>query len=362
MSTETYRTRSFSASVERMLQSLFDRLVQCHPVIAGRRLAGKLTGGASLVNPAPDEVVAAVVRKALDGVVSWGGARDLQCPAWFTVSVPQLAWKVYYGNGTQQICRRIEQVAGEKIRRKLGCSAEIHVSIAPTHALLDGELIVEAAYYERSVELLPDEPGVQEAVQTARMPEQVVCDAADGGAQAADEHPSSVQNADVPVDADVCDARVAEERDCGAAEAAAQDQATSAASEAGEDCTPRTDAPQIVLAYGSERYVVFDGATVGVARGDVNDRADIVLPYSRDFYWVSKKHGRFTYDAASGQWLFEQLGSNGSAVVRNGEAISLKRGESLELRDGDGLVFARAHRQISVLDSRAERTAYQPAA
>lgn len=334
-------------AVERRFVRLFDAISYAHPIIKLRLWIAGLSGD-SVVAPAPSEVIDAIVSKAMNGLVDWGGGvMDVQCPDRFEVQVPVSAWRTYYGHGTAEICSRIERAVQAKLHRKLGCDLSPRVTISPTMALLDDELIVQAAYFDVLGEEQAhagDEAAAGVAAASAGTDpedafdsEAVVKDAAEAGA--------------TPV--------IGTAREVGAAPAA------DAAPEAEHDAfeapalTPclMTEAPLGILALGRKRYPLRDGMTVGVKRGDGSDQADIILPYSEDFYLVSRRHGRLAYDAAQEAWSFEQLGSNGTTVVREGRIVAtLERGDSVALHDGDGLLFAGARQQVSFLLPSGSRT------
>lgn len=364
-------------AVERRFVRLFDAISYAHPIIKFRLWAAGLRGGDSVVAPAPSAIIDAIVSKAIDGLVDWGGGvTGIQCPDRFEVQVPASAWRMYYGHGTAEICARIEAAVQAKLHRKLGCDLSPHVSIRPTMALLDGELIVQASYFD-----MPGERADAPTVEPLRGRNAAVCDVEAAGAaatvrldgrapaptaDAADE----VSGARDEVTEDVTVA-VAGAEDARDAEVDVEDVPTEDAPAVERDVleapslTPRltTAAPAGTLAFGRKRYPLRDGMTVGVKRGDGPDQADIMLPYSEDFYLVSRRHGRLAYDTAQEAWRFEQLGSNGTTVVRDGRiAATLERGDSAVLRDGDGLLFAGARQQVSFLLTSESRTVWLGAA
>lgn len=368
-------------AVERRFVRLFDAISYAHPIIKFRLwIAGKRDD--TVVTPAPRAVIDAIVSKALDGLVDWGGATGIQCPACFEVQVPVSAWRMYYGHGTTEICKRIESAVQTKLHRKLGCDLSPRVSICPTTALFDGELIVQASYFGMS--------NKQADAQEVELQRGYRADACD--AEASDTATTIRLDGRTPVDVvdgmrDVHDTA----EDTVAAVEGAYDVETGVKGRVESDATRVIDAASLTdnasasgdapaaeqdvfevpaltpnlataesagtLAFGRKRYSVRDGMTVGIKRGDGPDQADIMLPYSGDFYLVSRRHGRFVYDVAQGVWRFEQLGSNGTTVVRDGQIVTtLKRGDSVALRDGDGLLLADARQQVSFLLASENRT------
>lgn len=361
-------------AVERRFVRLFDAISYAHPIIKFRLWAAGLRGGDSVVAPAPSAIIDAIVSKAIDGLVDWGGGvTGIQCPDRFEVQVPASAWRMYYGHGTAEICARIEAAVQAKLHRKLGCDLSPHVGICPTMALLDGELIVKASYFD-----MPSGRTDAPAVEPQWSRGAAARDAEAAGVAATvrldGRTPAPASTADAADEArDACDEAT---EDVAAAVAAAEgvrdveevpggDAAGGDAPAAEQDVleapslTPclMTAAPAGTLAFGRKRYPLRDGMTVGVKRGDGPEQADIMLPYSEDFYLVSRRHGRLAYDAAQGAWRFEHLGSNGTTVVRDGRIVAtLERGDSAVLRDGDGLLFAGARQQVSFLLSSESRT------
>lgn len=331
-------------AVERRFARLFDAISYAHPIIKLRLWIAGLSGD-SVVAPAPSEVIEAVVSKAMGGLVDWGGGvTDIQCPNRFEIQVPVSAWRMYYGHGTAEICTRIEGAVQAKLHRKLGCDLSPRVTICPTMALLDDELIVQSFYFDTLDEQadVHDEAAGDAAVAA--------------GNAAAGANPEGVFSGKAVVE--------------GVAEAGATP-VIGTAPEAGTATMAERDvleAPSLTpclmtealagtLAFGRKRYPLRDGMTVGVKRGDGSDQADIMLPYSEDFYLVSRRHGRLAYDTAQEIWRFEQLGSNGTTVVRDGRIVAtLERGDSVVLRDGDGLLFAGARQQVTFLLSSESRT------
>lgn len=331
-------------AVERRFARLFDAISYAHPIIKLRLWIAGLSGD-SVVAPAPSEVIEAVVSKAMGGLVDWGGGvTDIQCPDRFEIQVPVSAWRMYYGHGTAKICTRIEGAVQAKLHRKLGCDLSPRVTICPTMALLDDELIVQSFYFDTLDEQadVHDEAAGDAAVAA--------------GNAAAGANPEGVFSGKAVVE--------------GVAEAGATP-VIGTAPEAGTATMAERDvleAPSLTpclmtealagtLAFGRKRYPLRDGMTVGVKRGDGSDQADIMLPYSEDFYLVSRRHGRLAYDTAQEIWRFEQLGSNGTTVVRDGRIVAtLERGDSVVLRDGDGLLFAGARQQVTFLLSSESRT------
>lgn len=135
-------------AVERRFARLFDAISYAHPIIKLRLWIAGLSGD-SVVAPAPSAVIEAVVSKAMGGLVDWGGGvTDIQCPDRFEIQVPVSAWRIYYGHGTAEICTRIEGAVQAKLHRKLGCDLSPRVTICPTMALLDDELIVQSFYFD----------------------------------------------------------------------------------------------------------------------------------------------------------------------------------------------------------------------
>lgn len=339
-------------AVERRFARLFDAISYAHPIIKFRLWIAGLSGD-SVVAPAPSEVIDAIVSKAMGGLVDWGGGvTDIQCPDRFEIQVPVSAWRTYYGHGTAEICTRIEGAVQAKLHRKLGCDLSPRVTICPTMALLDGELIVKSFYFDT----LDEQADVRD---------EVVGDApvvAGNVAVAAGDASVAVGNVPVGVDPeDVFDGEAVVEDTVeagttpviGTAPMAERDSLEAPA------LTPRlmTEALAGTLAFGRKRYPLRDGMTVGVKRGDGSDQADIMLPYSEDFYLVSRRHGRLAYDTTQEVWRFEQLGSNGTTVVRDGRIVAtLERGDLVVLHDGDGLLFAGARQQVSFLLSSESRT------
>lgn len=331
-------------AVERRFARLFDAISYAHPIIKLRLWIAGLSGD-SVVAPAPSEVIEAVVSKAMGGLVDWGGGvTDIQCPDRFEIQVPVSAWRMYYGHGTAEICTRIEGAVQAKLHRKLGCDLSPRVTICPTMALLDDELIVQSFYFDTLDEQadVHDEAAGDAAVAA--------------GNAAAGANPEGVFSGKAVV-ADVAEAGatpvIGTAPEAGTATMAERDVLEA------PSLTPclMTEAPLGILAFGHKRYPLRDGMTVGVKRGDGSDQADIMLPYSEDFYLVSRRHGRLAYDTAQEIWRFEQLGSNGTTVVRDGRIVAtLERGDSVVLRDGDGLLFAGARQQVTFLLSSESRT------
>lgn len=360
-------------AVERRFVRLFDTISYAHPIIKFRLWAAGLRGGDSVVAPAPSAIIDAIVSKAIDGLVDWGGGvTGIQCPDRFEVQVPASAWRMYYGHGSAEICARIEAAVQAKLHRKLGCDLSPHVGICPTMALFDGELIVKASYFD-----MPSERTDAPAVEPQWSRSAVARDAEAAGVAATarldGRTPASASTVDAADEVrDVCDeatedvvAAVADAEGVRDVEAGAADVPGGDAPAVEQDVleapslTPclMTAAPVGTLAFGRKRYSLRDGMTIGVKRGDGPEQADIMLPYSEDFYLVSRRHGRLAYDAAQGVWRFEQLGSNGTTVVRDGRIVAtLERGDSAVLRDGDGLLFAGARQQVSFLLSSESRT------
>lgn len=345
-------------AVERRSARLFDAISYAHPIIKLRLWIAGLSGD-SVVAPAPSEVIEAVVSKAMGGLVDWGGGvTDIQCPDRFEIQVPVSAWRMYYGHGTAEICTRIEGAVQAKLHRKLGCDLSPRVTICPTMALLDDELIVQSFYFDT-----PDEQ--------ADVHDEVAGDApvaAGTVAVAAGDAPVVAGNAVAganPEDVFSGEAVVEDAAEAGATPVIGTAPEAGTATMAERDVLeapsltpcPMTEAPLGILAFGHKRYPLRDGMTVGVKRGDGSDQADIMLPYSEDFYLVSRRHGRLAYDTAQEIWRFEQLGSNGTTVVRDGRIVAtLERGDSVVLRDGDGLLFAGARQQVTFLLSSESRT------
>lgn len=331
-------------AVERRFARLFDAISYAHPIIKLRLWIAGLSGD-SVVAPAPSEVIEAVVSKAMGGLVDWGGGvTDIQCPDRFEIQVPVSAWRMYYGHGTAEICTRIEGAVQAKLHRKLGCDLSPRVTICPTMALLDDELIVQSFYFDTLDEQadVHDEAAGDTAVAA--------------GNAAAGANPEGVFSGKAVVE-DVAEAGatpvIGTAPEAGTATMAERDVLEA------PSLTPclMTEAPLGILAFGHKRYPLRDGMTVGVKRGDGSDQADIMLPYSEDFYLVSRRHGRLAYDTAQEIWRFEQLGSNGTTVVRDGRIVAtLERGDSVVLRDGDGLLFAGARQQVTFLLSSESRT------
>ena len=344
-------------AVERRFARLFDAISYAHPIIKLRLWIAGLSGD-SVVAPAPSEVIDAIVSKAMGGLVDWGGGvTGIQCPDRFEIQVPMSAWRMYYGHGTAEICARIENAVQAKLHRKLGCDLAPHVTICPTMALLDGELIVQASYFDMPVEHVD----VRAATGFAAAPVAAApvaagsAPAAAGPVVAAAEPENDLDDAAVvePAAEAGITPVISAAPEADAAPAAEQDALEAPA------LTPclMTEAPLGILAFGRKRYPLRDDMTVGVKRGDGSDQADIMLPYSEDFYLVSRRHGRLTYDAVQGTWSFEQLGSNGTTVVRDGRIVAtLERGDSVTLHDGDGLLFAGARQQVTFLLSSESRT------
>ena len=317
-------------AVERRFARLFDAISYAHPIIRLRLWIAGLSGD-SVVAPAPSEVIEAVVSKAMGGLVDWGGGvTDIQCPDRFEIQVPVSAWRMYYGHGTAETCTRIEGAVQAKLHRKLGCDLSPRVTICPTMALLDEQADVH------------DEAAGDAAVAA--------------GNAAAGASPEGVFSGKAVVE-DVAEAGatpvIGTAPEAGTATMAERDVLEA------PSLTPclMMEAPLGILAFGHKRYPLRDGMTVGVKRGDGSDQADIMLPYSEDFYLVSRRHGRLAYDTAQEIWRFEQLGSNGTTVVRDGRIVATpERGDSVVLRDGDGLLFAGARRQVTFLLSSESRT------
>lgn len=331
-------------AVERRFARVFDAISYAHPIIKLRLWIAGLSGD-SVVAPAPSAVIEAVVSKAMGGLVDWGGGvTDIQCPDRFEIQVPVSAWRIYYGHGTAEICTRIEGAVQAKLHRKLGCDLSPRVTICPTMALLDDELIVQSFYFDT----LDEQADVHdEAAGNA---------AVAAGNAAAGANPESVFSGKAVVE-DVAEAGatpvIGTAPEAGTATMAERDVLEA------PSLTPclMTEALAGTLAFGRKRYPLRDGMTVGVKRGDGSDQADIMLPYSEDFYLVSRRHGRLAYDTAQEIWRFEQLGSNGTTVVRDGRIVAtLERGDSVVLRDGDGLLFAGARQQVTFLLSSESRT------
>lgn len=331
-------------AVERRFARLFDAISYAHPIIKLRLWIAGLSGD-SVVAPAPSAVIEAVVSKAMGGLVDWGGGvTDIQCPDRFEIQVPVSAWRIYYGHGTAEICTRIEGAVQAKLHRKLGCDLSPRVTICPTMALLDDELIVQSFYFDT----LDEQADVHdEAAGNA---------AVAAGNAAAGANPESVFSGKAVVE-DVAEAGatpvIGTAPEPGTAIMAERDVLEA------PSLTPclMTEALAGTLAFGRKRHPLRDGMTVGVKRGDGSDQADIMLPYSEDFYLVSRRHGRLAYDTAQEIWRFEQLGSNGTTVVRDGRIVAtLERGDSVVLRDGDGLLFAGARQQVTFLLSSESRT------
>ena len=331
-------------AVERRFARLFDAISYAHPIIKLRLWIAGLSGD-SVVAPAPSEVIEAVMSKAMGGLVDWGGGvTDIQCPDRFEIQVPVSAWRMYYGHGTAEICTRIEGAVQAKLHRKLGCDLSPRVTICPTMALLDDELIVQSFYFDTLDEQadVHDEAAGDAAVAA--------------GNAAAVANPEGVFSGKAVIE-DMAEAGatpvIGIAPEAGTATMAERDVLEA------PSLTPclMTEAPLGILAFGHKRYPLRDGMTVGVKRGDGSDQADIMLPYSEDFYLVSRRHGRLAYDAAQEIWRFEQLGSNGTTVVRDGRIVAtLERGDSVVLRDGDGLLFAGARQQVTFLLSSESRT------
>lgn len=331
-------------AVERRFARLFDAISYAHPIIKLRLWIAGLSGD-SVVAPAPSEVIDAIVSKAMGGLVDWGGGvTDIQCPDRFEIQVPVSAWRMYYGHGTAEICTRIEGAVQAKLHRKLGCDLSPRVTICPTMALLDDELIVQSFYFDTLDEQadVHDEAAGDAAVAA--------------GNAAAGANPEGVFSGKAVVE-DVAEAGatpvIGTAPEPGTAIMAERDVLEA------PSLTPclMTEALAGTLAFGRKRYPLRDGMTVGVKRGDGSDQADIMLPYSEDFYLVSRRHGRLAYDTAQEIWRFEQLGSNGTTVVRDGRIVAtLERGDSVVLRDGDGLLFAGARQQVTFLLSSESRT------
>ena len=313
-------------AVERRFARLFDAISYAHPIIKLRLWIAGLSGD-SVVAPAPSEVIEAVVSKAMGGLVDWGGGlTDIQCPDRFEIQVPVSAWRMYYGHGTAEICTRIEGAVQAKLHRKLGCDLSPRVTICPTMALLDDELIVQSFYFDTLDEQadVHDEAAGDAAVAA--------------GNAAAGANPEGVFSGKAVVE-DAAEAGatpvIGIAPEAGTATMAERDVLEA------PSLTPclMTEALAGTLAFGRKRYPLRDGMTVGVKRGDGSDQADIMLPYSEDFYLVSRRHGRLAYDTAQEIWRFEQLGSNGTTVVRDGRIVAtLERGDSVVLRDGDGRI------------------------
>ncbi|MDM8246650.1 hypothetical protein QUW40_08565 [Collinsella tanakaei] len=352
-------------AVERRFVRLFDTISYAHPIIKFRLWVAGRRGGDSVVAPAPSAIIDAIVSKAIDGLVDWGGGvTGIQCPDCFEVQVPTSAWRMYYGHGAAEICARIEAAVQAKLHRKFGFDSLPHVSICPTMALLDGELIVKASYFDTPSERT-DAPAVEP--QWGRGAAACDVEAAGAAATVRLDGRASAPTVDAVDEArDACDevtgdvaAAVADAGDAhDGGEANVEDTPGEDVQTAKQDVleapslTPclMTMAPAGTLAFGRRRYPLRDGMTVGVKRGDGPEQADIMLPYSEDFYLVSRRHGRLAYDAAQGAWHFEQLGPNGTTVVRDGRIVAtLERGDSAVLRDGDGLLFAGARQQVSFL-------------
>lgn len=338
-------------AVERRFARLFDAISYAHPIIKFRLWIVGLSGD-SVVAPAPSEVIDAIVSKAMGGLVDWGGGvTDIQCPDRFEVQVPVSAWRTYYGHGTAEICTRIEGAVQAKLHRKLGCDLSPRVTICPTMALLDDELTVQSFYFDT----LDEQADVRDEVPgDAPVVAGNVAVAAANVAVAAD--PEDAFNDEVVVE-DTSEAGATPVIDAAPeADAAPVAERDSLEAPALTPCL-MTEAPLGILAFGRKRYPLRDGMTVGVKRGDGSDQADIMLPYSEDFYLVSRRHGRLAYDTTQEVWRFEQLGSNGTTVVRDGRIVAtLERGDLVVLHDGDGLLFAGARQQVSFLLSSESRT------
>ncbi len=354
----TRMAKSGADSIERGATRAFDSLVGSHPIIRLRLLLATKLGGASMISPTPAEIIQSIVAKAREGLVTWGcNGAGTQCPDCYEVAVSVAAWRAYYGSNTDGICRRIEREVRERLQRKYGCSVEPRVSIQPTNSLLDGECTVEASYYDARYdqnaevdEAATDWPGSQDGSErTVRIdPAGHACAYAGVGRDASEDAEAATGDVERNEGSEVSEVPEAPE-------------APEAATAAAPEFTP---APvldsSIVVAYGRKRYPVTREMTIGVVRGDTPDQADIRLPYSQDFYLVSRKHGRFTYDEPAQAWRFEQLGSNGSTLVRDGEVSAvLKKGDSVLLKDGDGLLLAGARQQVSILEPTEDRTVCQ---
>lgn len=332
-------------AVERGFGRIFDAVVLAHPIIRLRLLIMRVFGSNAMVAPSPYELIGAIERRACEGLVSWDrSGAGVQCPDRFAVQVPDSAWQAYYRHNTRAVCARIERAVHDRLLRKLGCESSPHVSIERTCALLDVELTVEASFFD------PGPKGMAAGKDGSAGETTCMHEAVYTGNAGVDEGAVSVADddaADTAVVGPAVDVLPFE----AALDAVAQ--------AAGPAKTPvATGGPHLAVAWGRQRYSVADGFTIGVRRGDGRDAADIVLPYMQGFFLVSRRHGRFAFDAQTGSWSFEQLGANGSMLVRAGEdPLWLKQGDAAVLRDGDGLVLAGARRRITVLLEQDERTA-----
>ena len=305
--------------IARKLETSLGRLMRSfagsHPIARCRLLSARLLDGDVDISPSPGDIVRAIRRRATDIAAVWdyGKGTETMCPNRFEVRVPDAVWRSFYGNSTEFLCARIESMVHDDLLRRLACNVMPTVILMPDMSLLDGELMVNATF------LSEDNAVAKEPSDTK------------SGKEFSNEDDSPEK----------------EKGDVGPLE-----------------MTPAMapSMPHIALRFEMRRFPVRDGSVIGVHRRDKTSTADIELPYSDDLYWVSQEHGRFVFDPERQAWLYQQLGSNGSALVHGDKTQSLGPGEEAELAEGDMLALAGSRKMLVVIDDSAERTVARPAA
>lgn len=277
------------------------------------------------IEPAPGKLIEQIGWDVITQQVDWGKDSDVhESPDVYTVEVSREAWEGYYRDRVQEdgSFPMLTQAVEKHVRQRSFLDDPIEVFIALEPLLEPGDFEIKASF---SASTRPSAKG-ESGSRTATKASQPAQDSSPEEQTPAFHSPAD-QNT-------VCMSR-----------------------------TPQLNATASVAMNGTT-YRIGDQTTIGIRRGESDDQADIMLPLSQDLKYVSRKHGRFSRSAETGTWTYEQLGSNGSALIRNGKSFQLAKEDTIELEHADMLYLAESKHALTFRDEggASERTVCQPAA
>ncbi|NJE80426.1 DUF2662 domain-containing protein [Olsenella sp. SW781] len=339
------------SSIERKSERFITSFADLDPVTAVAKWIANITGEGVGISPQPERLLKEMLRKARIGLIDWGNGK-FQCPDVYDVLVSQEAWDAYYGLNTSMICRGLEQLHAEKVAEELRCPVDVMVRIELDHRLDPGEFEVKPSY--RRGEDAGRDAAAQRGSQNVgrRESRNGVEDGSAVTVVMSERHRAPVYGADRTVVQGVAPTDVVDS--AGVGDTPVRDVASMEWDDRGDEHTPSLAMPEATVSYCEVAFPIEDGATIGVVREGDTPQSTIALSYSEDLHFVSRKHGMFSRDGASGTWTYRQDGSNGSVLKRDKETIELSQGDVTTLEDGDELFMARAKRPVIFMDGSAQ--------
>lgn len=297
----------------------------------GRKDGGEEKG----INPA--SIVKAVVKTAQSASRFWGHDKKRDVPNYYIARINYADWEDYYQTDRKEIERKLSldvKIAFDK--KQYATLGKPLVKIAVDHSLAPGALEIDASFSEPTKAFEARswsgdrDPFEDYFAREARRP---FCDkelSSEGGRseECGRDEGDEASGIRVPDSIHSVSEHKAKNR--------TPQYTLPNSSENKTWVMPREGKVSYLISSGGERIAVHAGDSVGVLRRDDEDAPQVMLDIG-SFPFVSQIHGVFGF---SGEWFFENKGSNGTVIYGSGEGMELKEGDKARIADGSVIVFA----------------------